>query len=87
MASPVNKSTSLSTMCEQNEWQARTLPEIGRASSPSLLEENYEEQANAVEQAFDLDYDVAQAFCSYIVLKDVLLFTGEAINDGMDFEK
>ena len=36
------------------------------------MEDNDEEQANAVEQAFDLDYDVAQVFW--------------ALDDGMDFE-
>ena len=45
-----------------------------------------EEQADAVEKAFDLDYDVAQAFSSHITPKVVLLFTGEAPNDGIDFE-
>ena len=43
-------------------------------------------QADAVDQAFDLDYDVAQVFCSHIVPKAILLFTGEALGDGMDFE-
>ena len=33
-----------------------------------------------------MGYDVAQAFCSDIVPKVVLLFTGEAPDDGMDFE-
>ena len=50
------------------------------------MEDNDEEQANALEQAFDIDYDIAQAFCSHIVPKAVLLFTGEALDDGMDFE-
>ena len=50
------------------------------------MEDNEEEQADAVEQVFDLDYDVAQAFCSHIVTKAVLLFTGEALDYGMDFE-
>ena len=50
------------------------------------MEDNGEEQANSVDQAFDLDCDVAQTFCSYIVPKAVLLFTVEALNDGMDFE-
>ena len=45
-----------------------------------------EEQANAVEQAFDLDYDVAQAFCSHIVPKVALLFTGDNRNNGTEFE-
>ena len=33
-----------------------------------------------------MDYDVARAFCSHITPKAVLLFTGEALNEGMDFE-
>ena len=50
------------------------------------MEDMDKEQADAVEQVFDLDYDVAQAFCSYIVPKVVLLFTGEAPKDRIDFE-
>ena len=50
------------------------------------MEDMEEEQADALGQAFDLDYDVAQAFCSHIVPKAVLWFTGEAHNVGMDFE-
>ena len=46
-----------------------------------------DEQANAVDQAFGLDYDVAQAFCSHIVPKALLWFTGEATKVGMDFEQ
>ena len=45
-----------------------------------------EEQVDSVEQAFNLDYDVAQAFCSHVVPKTVLLFMGESHNDGMYFE-
>ena len=45
-----------------------------------------EEQADAIEQAFDLDYDVAQVFCSQIVPKVVLFFTGGAPNDSIYFE-
>ena len=44
------------------------------------------EQADAVDQEFNLDYDVAQAFCSHIVPKAVLLFTGEVLDDVMEFE-
>ena len=57
-------------------------------SPPKLpnMEEMEEEQADALGQAFDLDYDVAQAFCSHIVPKAVLLFTGEALDNDMDFE-
>ena len=50
------------------------------------MEDMDEDQADAVEQEFYLDYDVAQAFCSHIVPKAVLWFTGEASNNGMDFE-
>ena len=50
------------------------------------MEDNEKDQANAVEQAFDLDYNVAKALCSHIVPKAVLLFTAEALNDGMGFE-
>ena len=50
------------------------------------MKDNAEDQANAVEQAFDMDYDVAQALCSHIVPKAVLLFTGEPPDVGMDFE-
>ena len=50
------------------------------------IEDSYEDLDDAVEQAFDMDYDVAQAFCSYILPKAVLLFTGEALNDGIYFE-
>ena len=50
------------------------------------MKDNAEDQANAVEQAFDLDYDVAQALYSHIAPKAVLLFMEEALDDGMDFE-
>ena len=33
-----------------------------------------------------MDYDISQAFCSHIAPKAVLLFTGEALDDGMEFE-
>ena len=42
-------------------------------------------QAKIVEQAFYLYYDVAQAFCSHIVTKVVLLFTGEPPDYSMEF--
>ena len=50
------------------------------------MEDMDEEQADAVEQAFDLNYEVAQAFCSHTVPKAVLWFTGEVLDNGMDFE-
>ena len=50
------------------------------------MEDNDKDHADAIDQAFDLGYDVAQAFCSHIVPKAVLLFTGEAFGNGMEFE-
>ena len=47
------------------------------------MEDNDRDQAGSVDQAFDLDYGVAQAFYPHTVPKAVLLFTGEALNDGM----
>jgi len=44
-----------------------------------------EEEADAVEEAFDFDYDVAQAFRGHLIPKGVLWFTGEAA-DGLDDE-
>jgi len=43
-----------------------------------------EEEAEAIEEAFDHDYDVAQQFRSHIVPKAVLWFTGEAMHDALD---
>jgi hypothetical protein len=43
-----------------------------------------EEEADAIEEAFDHDYDVAQQFRSHIIPKGVLWFTGEAMNDALD---
>ena len=50
------------------------------------MKDNDEEQADTVEQAFNLDYDIAQAFCSHIVPNAVLLFKGDALDNGMYFE-
>ena len=50
------------------------------------MEDNDEENSDAVEKALDLDYHVAQAFYSHTVPKAVLLFTVEALDDSMDFE-
>uniref|UniRef100_A0A6T8H1D7 Nucleosome assembly protein n=1 Tax=Proboscia inermis TaxID=420281 RepID=A0A6T8H1D7_9STRA len=47
---------------------------------PGVMEEMDEEQADAIEEAFDHDYDVAQAFRSHIIPKAVLWFTGEALD-------
>ena len=50
------------------------------------MKDNDEEKADTVEQPFNLDYDVAQAFCSHIVPIAVIFLTGEALDNGMDFE-
>jgi nucleosome assembly protein 1-like 1 len=43
-----------------------------------------EEEADAIEEAFDHDYDVAQQFRSYIIPKAVLWFTGEAMENALE---
>ena len=43
-----------------------------------------EEQVMELEQAFDEDYDVAQAFRSHIVPKAVLWFAGDAMEQEME---
>ena len=44
-----------------------------------------ESEADAIEEAFDHDYDVAQSFRSHIIPKAVMWFTGEAMED--EFER
>jgi len=39
------------------------------------------DEADAIEEAFDHDYDVAQSFRSHLIPKGVLWFTGEALDD------
>lgn len=51
---------------------------------PALAEVMDEEEADAVEEAFDHDYDVAQAFRGHLIPKAVLWFTGEAMDDDYD---
>jgi len=48
------------------------------------MDEMDEDEADAIEQAFDVDYDVAQAFRSHIIPKAALWFTGEALDEGFD---
>lgn len=52
---------------------------------PSLDTMN-EEEAERLEQAFNEDYDIAQAFRSHIIPKAVLWFTGEVRNSIVLFE-
>jgi hypothetical protein len=44
-----------------------------------------EDEADAIEEAFDHDYDVAQSFRSHIIPKAVMWLTGEAMQD--EFER
>ena len=43
-----------------------------------------EEQAEAYDEAFDHDFDIAQAFRTYVIPKAVLWFTGEELLDDDD---
>ena len=53
---------------------------------PALSDVVDEDEADAIEEAFDHDYDVAQAFRSHLIKKAVLWFTGEAMIDDYDEE-
>ena len=54
---------------------------------PALMDVVDEDEADAVEEAFDHDYDVAQAFRNHVIKKAVLWYTGEAMmEDDYDEE-
>jgi nucleosome assembly protein 1-like 1 len=53
---------------------------------PAMSDVVDEDEADAIEDAFDHDYDVAQAFRSHLIKKAVLWFTGEAMIDDYDEE-
>mmetsp|Transcript_5785 Transcript_5785/g.8691 ORF Transcript_5785/g.8691 Transcript_5785/m.8691 type:complete len:323 (+) Transcript_5785:2691-3659(+) len=73
--------------------QIRTVTKKERADSffhffsppkiPNMHEMN-EDEADAIEEAFDHDYDVAQSFRSHIIPKAVMWFTGEAMHDNIE---
>ena len=76
-----------------NAGQIRTITKSERTDSffhffepPKLpnMEDMDEEEADALEEAFDHDYDVAQAFRSHIIPNAITWFTGEALDE--DFE-
>jgi nucleosome assembly protein 1-like 1 len=48
------------------------------------VEDIDEDEAAALEEAFDRDYDVAQSLRSHIIPQAVLWFTGEALEDDDD---
>lgn len=85
----------------KNAGQTRTVTKTVRQESffhfftpPKMpsLEAATEEEVMNLEQAFDEDYDVAQAFRSHIIPKAVMWFAGDAMEqemeaalEGMDF--
>jgi len=79
-----------------NAGQVRTIKKKERTESffhfftppkmPALMDVMDEDEADAVEEAFDHDYDVAQAFRGHLIPKAVLWFTGEAMADDFDEE-
>lgn len=60
---------------------------IHKYSPPKIpsMNDMDEDEADAMEEAFDHDYDVAQSFRSHIIPKAVMWFTGEAMQD--EFER
>lgn len=76
----------------KNAGQIRTVTKKERAESffhffepPKMpaMEEMDEDEADRLEEAFDSDYDIAQAFRSHIIPKAVLWFTGKAMEEEM----
>ena len=75
----------------QRKGQVRTITTKERVDSffwfftppkmPDVDEDMEEEEAEAMEEAFDMDYDVAQAFRTHLCRDAILWFTGEAAND------
>lgn len=77
----------------KNAGQIRTVTKNERTDSffhffnpPKMpaMEDMDEDEADAIEEAFDHDYDVAQAFRSHLVPKGVLWFTGEALDEELN---
>ena len=68
----------------KNEQQESFFHFFSPPKMPALEEVMDEEDANAVEEAFDHDYDVAQAFRGCVIPKAVLWFTGEAMEEDYD---
>jgi len=73
--------------------QIRTVTKIERTDSffhffnpPKMpsMDDMDEEQADAIEEAFDHDYDIAQSFRSHLIPKAILWFTGEALEEQID---
>lgn len=71
------------TKCERSESFFHFFTPV---KMPALSDVVDEDEADAIEEAFDHDYDVAQAFRSHLIKKAVLWFTGEAMIDDYDEE-
>ena len=81
----------------QNAGQIRTITKKERTDSlfhwftppsmPGLTEVVDEDEADAVEEAFDHDYDIAQAIKNHLIPKAILWFTGEAMMEDYDDEE
>ena len=79
-----------------NAGQIRTVTRLERTDSffhffepPKLpnMDDMDEEEADALEEAFDHDYDVAQAFRSHIIPNAVIWFTGEALDEDFEIQE
>jgi len=82
----------------QNAGQIRTITKKERTDSlfhwftppimpAGLTEVVDEDEADAVEEAFDHDYDIAQAIKNHLIPKAILWFTGEAMMEDYDDEE
>ena len=79
-----------------NAGQIRTITKKERTESffhfftppkmPGLMDVIDEDEADAVEEAFDHDYDVAQAFRGHLIPRAIMWFTGEAMMEDYDEE-
>lgn len=77
-----------------NAGQVRSITKKERSESffhfftppkmPGLMEVMDEDEADAVEEQFDHDYDVAQAVRGHLIPRAVLWFTGEAMTEDYD---
>ena len=81
----------------RGKGQVRTVRSTERCESffwfftPPKMPEEYlemeEEEADAMEEAFDQDYDVAQSFRCHLVRDAVTWFTGDAAGDDDDYDE
>ena len=86
---PPSPDRCLSHLPPTHPFQPPPQPDIYSKNIPPNLtnmEVMDKDQAGYTEHTFDLDYDVAQALCSHIVPKVIILFMGEAPDESKDFE-